>query len=45
MFGRRLGSKLDLLWPADSLSSRVARKNLPPDSPVMIRNDIAGGSK
>ena len=26
MFGRRLRSRLDLLWPADSVSSRVARK-------------------
>ena len=26
MFGRRLRSKLDLLWPADSVSSRVVKK-------------------
>ena len=60
MFGRRLRSRLDLLWPADSVSSRVARKqqaqmkehtnaprsiNLPPESPVMIRNYTPGGSK
>ena len=60
MFGRRLRSRLDLLWPADSVSSRVTRKqqaqkkehtnfprslNLSPESPVMIRNYVPGGSK
>ena len=60
MFGRRLRSRLDLLWPADSVSSRVAKRqqvqkkehanaprtvNLPPESPVMIRNYTPGGSK
>ena len=28
MFGRRLRSRLDLLWPADSVASRVSRKQL-----------------
>lgn len=60
MFGRRLRSRLDLLWPAEGVSSRVAKKqqaqkkehanaprivNLPPESPVMIRNYTPGGSK
>ena len=60
MFGRRLRSRLDLLWPADGVSSRVAKRqqgqkkehayaphtlDLPPESPVMIRNYTPGGSK
>lgn len=61
MYGRRLRSRFDLLWPADSVASRVFDKqqaqkkdhssgasrsvNLPPDSPVMIRNYTPGGSK
>ena len=60
IFGRRLRSRLDLLWPIDSVSSRVARKqqaqkkehtnsprflNLPPKSPIMIRDYTPGGLK